>query len=454
MNKIMNAGLQYLGSPKKSIEESKDSQFVNDDYLEDDAFSEPHPPTDNMSILHSALQQQEAALLPSIQMSEASLYKTFCLEAGIIGDTAGFFIWQEKHSGVKTSTSSVPLVHISDTPANNTGKIHVTRLANVGVLCNTFVSEKLASGFNKSVFVNAALYDIYAAIRHGAGMGLISTDTIWTFISFNGITPNMCNELVLAQYTETVLDHHDPDRPMISLMRVLEVTMGIPTVNRLRLLVQCIKDADDSRGYGAPFRLLCFLHVIHRLVQEALHNPRYTLIVHPFRTLIDAEITSLTLTSDYYSTAKISRRRIKDAKQETEMKVLANRLDKIAHPSSQHNNKKPIPLNSGRTITQETAEIPVKRQEVCLPHMRSPSLCPDPCRDKRLHLWPATMPIHTKDMLLARAALIPLPAAGKPVSGSVSSSKKSLKSGSKSRPDSPSSVESAVSSISATAGPL
>jgi hypothetical protein len=264
----------------------------------------------------------------------------------------------------------------------------------------------------------------------------------------------MCNELVLAQYNETVLDHHDPERTMISLLKVLEVTMGIPTVTRLRLMVQCIKDTDDSRGYGAAFRLLCFLHVMHRVVQEALHNPLYTLVVHPFRAMIDAEITSLTLVSDYYSTAKISRQRIKDAKQETEMKVLANRLDKMSHPSSQHNTTKSAPFNSGRTITQEPASVSVKKQEICLPYMRSHSLCSDPCRDKRLHLWPATMPAHIKDMLLARAALIPLPTASKPASGSVSGSKKSQKSGSKPRPDSPSSVDSAVSSISATAGPV
>mmetsp|Transcript_21844 Transcript_21844/g.21136 ORF Transcript_21844/g.21136 Transcript_21844/m.21136 type:complete len:284 (-) Transcript_21844:46-897(-) len=224
MKNIMSAGLQYLGSPKKSVGDFEDSQFGNEDSPEDDAFLEPSPPTENMSILHSALEQQEAALLPSVKLSDASLYKAFCLEAGIIGDTAGFFVWQERHSGVKISTSPVSSLHISDTPANNTGKIHVTRLANAGVLCKVFVSEKLLSGFNKSVFTNAARYDIYTYIRHGAGMG---SETVWAFISIDGITPTMCNELVLAQYNETVLDHHDPDRSMVSLLKVLEVTMGI-----------------------------------------------------------------------------------------------------------------------------------------------------------------------------------------------------------------------------------
>jgi hypothetical protein len=61
MKNIMSAGLQYLGSPKKSIGDYEGSQFGNEISPDDDAFLEPSPPTDNMSILHSALEQQEAS---------------------------------------------------------------------------------------------------------------------------------------------------------------------------------------------------------------------------------------------------------------------------------------------------------------------------------------------------------------------------------------------------------
>jgi hypothetical protein len=457
MQQIVNAGLQYLASPRKPVGGSRDSASEQEDFSYDDTYSETPPPTDNMSILQSALEHQEAALQPSIRMSDASLYKAFCLEAGIQGTTEGFFVWQEHQtSGPKKSVSLLSPVLLTDTPANNTGKIHVTRLANAGVLSTVFVSEKMSAGFNKAAFTAATLYDTYNHIRHGAGMGIISLDTIWSFISVSGITPTMCNEVVLAQYNELVLDHPDPDRPMKALLRVLEVTMGASTVRSLRSMVLCINEADDTRGYGASFRLLCLLHVVHRLVQDALHNPRLTLIVHPFRQLIADEISSLTLISEYFETAKVSRQRVKDAKQEVEFGKINARLDKMAHTSSQHNSTKPSSLGSGRTVTQEHTVQPVKtsKQEVCLPHARSPLLCSSPCPHGRLHSWPVTMPAYTKDRLLAKAAKLDLPTSGKSNSGSVASSHKTQTTPRKPRADSPSSVESAVSSISKTEAPV
>jgi hypothetical protein len=65
-----------------------------------------------------------------------------------------------------------------------------------------------------------------------------------------------------------------------------------------------------------------------------------------------------------------------------------------------------------------------------------------------------TMPAYTKDRLLAKAAKLDLPTVGKSNSGSVASSHKTQTTPRKPRADSPSSVESAVSSISKTEAPV
>jgi hypothetical protein len=443
MKGIMDAGLKYLSSPRKALQDGYTSE---NDFPDDDTFQNPAP-VDNMSILHSAMQQHASTLEPSMSISrpsDASRYKLFCAEAGIVGTTADFFLWQEKQtSGQKPSPLS-PVV-LSDTPANNTGKITIGRLTAAGVLCTHFITDKLASGFNKSVFAASALYEVYIHVRHSAGMGIISTDTIWAFVTVNGITSSMCDELVLAQYNELVLDYPDPERPVLSLLRVFEVTMGIIMVRSLRSMMQNIKEADDTRGYGAPFRLKCFLYVIHRLVQDALHNPRYTQIVHPFNDLVEDEIVNSTLISEYFATAKVSRQRIKDAKHALDIQNVNARLDKIARTS--------VPIGTGRTVTKDSS-IPAtkdKKTQVCLLHARSPLLCSEPCPNGRLHSWPDTMPPEVKEHLLSRAAKIPLPASQKPLKPagtSVAGSIKSQKTGHKPRHSSPSSMESAVSSIS------
>jgi hypothetical protein len=450
MQNFVNAGIKLLSSPQRGLRYTEETMESENEFTYDDTFAAPENTTDNMAILRSAAMQQQSTPPVPVQsldrLSDAQRYNKFCLEAGFSGNSADFYTWLEKQTPSGPQSSSVPPVPISDTPANYSGKITVSRLVTAGVVSAVFVTAKLVCGFNKSIFLAAALYELYGHLQHAAGMGLISPETMWAFATVNGITPAMCDEAVQAQYNDVVLDHPDPERPTLAILRVFEVVMDAPTVRGLRLLLLGIKETDDTHGYGAPFRLKCLLYVVHRLVQDSLHGPQCMLIVHPFHALIDAEITGQLLTSEYFATTKVSRQRAKDAKLALDIETVNTRLDKMARMST--------PLGAGRTVTKEPLAKAVRPQPVCLDHVRSPLLCSDPCPKNHLHSWPSTMPARTKEYLLGLAAKIPLPGSGGSTGGSRPESQRSQRSARPPRNNSPSSVESAVSSISHTEAPV
>eukprot|EP00596_Hydrurales_sp_CCMP1899_P004579 CAMPEP_0119052568 /NCGR_PEP_ID=MMETSP1177-20130426/73823_1 /TAXON_ID=2985 /ORGANISM="Ochromonas sp, Strain CCMP1899" /LENGTH=250 /DNA_ID=CAMNT_0007032187 /DNA_START=1184 /DNA_END=1937 /DNA_ORIENTATION=+ len=136
------------------------------EFTYDDTFAAPENTTDNMAILRSAAMQQQSTPPVPVQslerLSDAQRYNKFCLEAGFSGNSADFYTWLEKQTPSGPQSSSVPPVPISDTPANYSGKITVSRLVTAGVVSAVFVTAKLVCGFNKSIFLAAALYELYA----------------------------------------------------------------------------------------------------------------------------------------------------------------------------------------------------------------------------------------------------------------------------------------------------
>lgn len=446
MKNIMAAGLKFMASPGKSLQYPDDVTPPENDFSYDEAFTAPSAPVDNMSILHSALQQQASKLQPlasentaSTHLSDAQRYGKFCAETGIIATSADYFVWmRENKKGNVASPAELPSpMPSAETPANNAGKITVTRLSAVGVLCHTFVYVKLLCGFSKTTFIDATRYDVDTHTHHSAGMSTMSADTVWACLTITNITPTMCDELVKSQYTARVLDNEDSERPIYSLLRFLEVTLGVETVTGLRCIVQNIRTADSTKGYGAPFRLLCFLYVLHRLVQDSLHGTQHTQAVHTFMCLLDDENTSSSLISAYFSEAKDSRLRIKDADHALQVAKLSARIDLLTrNPPALSTKRKEVPGAKGDT----------KLPQVCLPFMRDPSLCTEPCALGKLHSWPATMPSKSREYLLARAAKLPLAAPiKKPAGGSTAGSQRSSRTPHQA---SSSSIDSVTSSIS------
>jgi hypothetical protein len=170
----------------------------------ENTFRDPPAQDDHMNLLHRAVAQNEAAL-PEVSC-DVTLYKKFCSKAGIVGTTEGYFLWlRQWHGSAPTPPSSLPL-HVAETPANGNGRSQITKLANAGVLSNSFVTVKILSGFNKIYFVNVTLYDMYRHFRNSPGMGEILPSTAWSLITFTNITPTICAELESAQYDSDVLD--------------------------------------------------------------------------------------------------------------------------------------------------------------------------------------------------------------------------------------------------------
>jgi hypothetical protein len=304
------------------------------------------------------------------------------------------------------------------------------------------VKVKIMCGFNKPILTEATAYDVNVHVHHSAGMETMSLDTVWACLTVNGITTAMCDELVRAQFTERVLDHEDTERPILSLLKFFEVTMTSSAVFGLRSLTQTIRSADASKGYGALFRLQCFLHVLHRLSQDALHGTQGTPNANAFEDAIEDEIINNTLTTSYFAIAKDSRLRTKDAATALLVKTLTARMDRYERPS------KPSPSLPGkRKDNPSTPAETSKGVEVCLPFMRDPSLCTTPCTHGRLHEWPTSMPLKSKRWLMGRAARLPLPASVVPPSGgSTAGSQRSERTPRRAPSSSAASVTSSISS--------
>jgi hypothetical protein len=108
---------------------------------------------------------------------DATLYKEFCCKAGIVGTTEGYFLWLHQRQGsAPTPPPSLPL-NVTETPANGNGRSQIIKLANAGVLSNSFVTVKMLCGFNKANFVNVTLYDMYLHFRNSPGMDEILPST-------------------------------------------------------------------------------------------------------------------------------------------------------------------------------------------------------------------------------------------------------------------------------------
>ncbi len=407
LQRLLEIGSKILATPSKPGRPSEETMESDGDFTYNDAFTAPPAQEDNMTILHRAMTHNETNIKPSASSEvpdDAVLYKEFCSKAGIIGTTEGYFLWlRERKNPVSTQPSPMPLT-IAETPANNTGKIQVIKLATAGVLSNSFVSVKILCGFSKTEFVMAALYEVYRHLRHSAGMGEISLSTIWSLLTVNTVTPTICGELVLAQYDKEVLAHADAERPIRALLRVFEVFMDPLTVLGLRSIAVQIGEADDRKGYGAATRLECFLFILHRLAQDALHG-QHTQIDQPFDDLITSEITDQALTTAYFATTTATRLREKDAQHALDIRAVNARFDKMQKSSHAAG-------SSGRVVTSTASTAPADKPEICLRWARSASLCYEPCPNKRLHSWPDTMPLKTKNYLLTLAAKIPLPLAG------------------------------------------
>jgi hypothetical protein len=110
--------------------------------------------------------------------SDAACNKLFCTEAGIVGTTAYFYIWLREQTRCQIPSSSLPFT-ISETPANNTGKMQVV------VLNELFVNNKLECGFNH--------------VQHSADMRAISSETMWAFLTVNDITKKLLESFSYPQ---------------------------------------------------------------------------------------------------------------------------------------------------------------------------------------------------------------------------------------------------------------
>jgi hypothetical protein len=66
LNNIMDAGRKYLASPKKNSPHSRDAPASDNESLDDDEFTTPPAQLDNMSILHSTMQQHSLPVEPSV----------------------------------------------------------------------------------------------------------------------------------------------------------------------------------------------------------------------------------------------------------------------------------------------------------------------------------------------------------------------------------------------------
>jgi hypothetical protein len=442
---IMDAGREYLSSPQKGRQYIEDSTSHND-LMDNEGYSAPSAPVDNMSLLHSAMQQQLQPAAPSVTAdipSDAARYRLFCLEAGIIGTTSDYYVWLREQGGLPVTATSIAVQQL-ETPASNTGKLVISRLANSGILSLPFVKMKLLCGFNKPILIESTAYDVYVHTHHSAGMESMSSETIWACLTINGITTDMCNELVKAQFTARVLDYEDPERPILAVMKFFEVTMTPAAVFGLQSLTQTIRSTDTSKGYGALFRLQCFLHLVHRLSQDALHGTHTTLNTTAFEDGIEDEIVSNTLTTAYFAVAKDSRLRIKDAETALLFQTLTARIDRYERPAKL---SPPPAKQKERRDPPAASALPSRESEVCLPFMRDPSLCATPCTHGRLHAWPSSMPIKSKRWLMARAAKLPLPASVVPPSGgSATGSQRSPRPPRRATSSSAASVTSSISS--------
>lgn len=89
----------------------------------------------------------------------------------------------------------------------------LNRLTPVGAIDAKFVSERSTTSFNKSIFIEDVRRSFEQKINYAGGRGTISSETIWTIVTMENITPALCDELKVASYDIDVLEYSDPERP-------------------------------------------------------------------------------------------------------------------------------------------------------------------------------------------------------------------------------------------------